>query len=358
MAKVTINPLANLDNPPSAVSRLNANFDALAAAIENTLSRDGTVPNAMQSNLDMNSNRILNLPVPVSPTEPARHGDIQQYVDQAEAAAVEAEAQANRAEAEAVNAEESADEALASLNDLLSRYVGAYASAPTVDGSGAELVQGALYFNTVLNQLHVYAIDEVLHITDNVVAGSFNVQVRHWIPIPIETYAGLNDVDMTGLVTGQIAMWNGGTWLPEDLSAGNVSFVEGAVGGANVQAAIEDIAARTSLGVYDIAFWAGGLMENAEILFRMAVSRTFWIPVGAPNSVADSRVAANAQTILLMKKNGVQFGTITYAATGTDGVFSVAGETIFNVGDILTIEAPATADTALRDTSITLACRR
>lgn len=39
----------------------NANNDAIAAAIENTLSRDGTTPNQMEAELDMNSNKITNV---------------------------------------------------------------------------------------------------------------------------------------------------------------------------------------------------------------------------------------------------------------------------------------------------------
>ena len=59
------------------VSIQNTNNDALAAAIEKTLSRDGTSPNEMNANLDMNSNRILNLPAPINPSEPVRLLDLQ-----------------------------------------------------------------------------------------------------------------------------------------------------------------------------------------------------------------------------------------------------------------------------------------
>lgn len=47
-----------------SIDALNANFTALTAAFDNTLSRDGTSPNAMLANLDMNSQRIVNLPTP------------------------------------------------------------------------------------------------------------------------------------------------------------------------------------------------------------------------------------------------------------------------------------------------------
>lgn len=62
MAKLTLADLANLNSPTSAVASINANNALVEAAVENTLSRDGTSPNSMSANLDMNSNHILNCP--------------------------------------------------------------------------------------------------------------------------------------------------------------------------------------------------------------------------------------------------------------------------------------------------------
>lgn len=70
MSKITLSSLANLENEGTAVTTINSNFQAIETAIENTLSRDGTTPNQMEDNLDMNSNRIINLPDAVSLTEP------------------------------------------------------------------------------------------------------------------------------------------------------------------------------------------------------------------------------------------------------------------------------------------------
>ena len=76
MAKLITDDLVNLDNRTTAVDQINENFDAVRTALENTLSRDGTSPNAMEANLDMNSRRILNLPAPLSSTEPVRLADV------------------------------------------------------------------------------------------------------------------------------------------------------------------------------------------------------------------------------------------------------------------------------------------
>lgn len=58
MAKITLSDLTT-DVGSAAVH--NSNNDAISAAFENTLSRDGTLPNEMEANLDMNDNCILNV---------------------------------------------------------------------------------------------------------------------------------------------------------------------------------------------------------------------------------------------------------------------------------------------------------
>lgn len=76
MAKLTLTDLVNLQNESSAVSTINANSAAIETALENTYSRDGTSPNTMNATLDMNSNRVLNLPAPISANEPVRLQDM------------------------------------------------------------------------------------------------------------------------------------------------------------------------------------------------------------------------------------------------------------------------------------------
>lgn len=76
MSKISpLNDLANLSNEQSAVAALSDNNDKIESAFTNTLSRDGSTPNQMGANLDMNSNRIINLPTPQASTEPLRVQD-------------------------------------------------------------------------------------------------------------------------------------------------------------------------------------------------------------------------------------------------------------------------------------------
>lgn len=74
--KITLNSVGNLIDATTAAANINANNLAIQTGFENTLSRDGTAPNQMSSNLDMNSNRIVNLPVGVSSDEPVTVGTL------------------------------------------------------------------------------------------------------------------------------------------------------------------------------------------------------------------------------------------------------------------------------------------
>lgn len=74
MAKLTLN---DITTGYGSETRYNANNDLIEAALENTLSRDGTSPNTMGASLDMNSNSIINLPAPTG----AGHAANKAYVD-------------------------------------------------------------------------------------------------------------------------------------------------------------------------------------------------------------------------------------------------------------------------------------
>jgi hypothetical protein len=64
MAKLTTTDLTSLANETSAINTINANNALIEAALENTLSRDGTIPNTASADYDMNSNNFLNLADP------------------------------------------------------------------------------------------------------------------------------------------------------------------------------------------------------------------------------------------------------------------------------------------------------
>lgn len=76
MSKITLNNVGNLIDAVTAANTINTNNSTIQTAFDNTLSRDGTSPNQMSSNLDMNTNQIINLPSPLNPTSPLRLQDL------------------------------------------------------------------------------------------------------------------------------------------------------------------------------------------------------------------------------------------------------------------------------------------
>ena len=105
MTKVDIKRLDSVTkNDTTATERINDNFKALQEAIENTLSRDGTGPNYMDADLDMNSYRIINS---ANPTEDNDIVNLK-YVEERIGGAVEASKTAVSAASQAANSAQSA----------------------------------------------------------------------------------------------------------------------------------------------------------------------------------------------------------------------------------------------------------
>ena len=71
--KLSLSPILALYR---SAERLNSNFDAIKEAFENTLSRDGTSPNNMSADIDMNGKRVINLGTPEDPNDAVRLSDV------------------------------------------------------------------------------------------------------------------------------------------------------------------------------------------------------------------------------------------------------------------------------------------
>ena len=357
MSKITLSTLANLSNESTAVASLNANFAAIQAEIDLLLSRDGSSPNTMVALLDMNDYSVINLPVPTTDTEPARHGDIQTYVDDAAASATAALASENAAEL----AETNAETAQANID---SRYLGNYSTAPTVDPSGNAVIEGAMYYDDTIEALRVYQEKNVL-VTDLnqvIVSAGDEVLVSGWVAIPVNTIRSMNDIAETW-ANDEVVVWNTGQgkFIPLVLNAAAVPFdntVKGALSAATVQEAIDEVTDSITAGVYDISLFVEGLSAEGEIFYRLGAVRSFTVPSDTTGFIADSGTTANTTGQVVLKKNDVQFGTITWTSPSDTGVWSIPGDTSFAAGDILSIEAPAIVDTSLADLTISIIATR
>ena len=96
------------NTPKTSLKGLNAELVKVQDACEDVLDRRGDGANFMDTDLDMNSHRILNLPSPVLDQEPLRKGDAFPFYDQTEAFRDEAVQAAEAAQASASSAEQSA----------------------------------------------------------------------------------------------------------------------------------------------------------------------------------------------------------------------------------------------------------
>lgn len=76
MGKLVLDNVVSLQSEPSALQTMASNNERVEAALENTLSRDGTGPNQMEAPLDLNGHHILNVGPPVSGSDVARLQDV------------------------------------------------------------------------------------------------------------------------------------------------------------------------------------------------------------------------------------------------------------------------------------------
>lgn len=80
MSKVILNNIGDLTQTATAQAAINTNFNTLQTAFDNTLSRDGSSPNQMSSELDMNSKQIINLPAALTSSSPLRLQDLTSFI--------------------------------------------------------------------------------------------------------------------------------------------------------------------------------------------------------------------------------------------------------------------------------------
>lgn len=155
------------------------------------------------------------------------------------------------------------------------------------------------------------------------------------------------------------------------LNGGSVNKVRITVngGGASIGFYLDDIffqqgveqAAAQPADPYDITAAFAGVLENStKILPSVPVVRPIAFPAGFDGSIAKAGAAATGSSVFSIKKNGVEVGTITFAAAGTTGTFAAtdAGPILFARGDLLSITAPAVADATLADVGIVLSGTR
>ena len=146
MTKVNIKRLDSVTkNDTTATEQINDNFQALQAAIENTVSRDGAVPNYMDADLDLNSYRIINAGDPVN-----KHDVVTiKYFEEQAGGAIEAAAEAK---ANAAKATSSAQSALVASNNAIGQVAKAESLLLSAEGQLADTKQYVEQARADINQ--------------------------------------------------------------------------------------------------------------------------------------------------------------------------------------------------------------
>ena len=109
--------------------------------------------------------------------------------------------------------------------------------------------------------------------------------------------------------------------------------------------------------IYDFAAFNHDPPGDGSVLARWACARTVAFPANLAGSSVSAGTAATAETVLTLKKNGVDAGTLTFAAAGTVPTIAVTNFSVVP-GDILTVENQATADATLALVSMTISGQR
>ena len=201
MSKVDIKTLDSVTNNDTAATALiNDNFKELQKAVENTLSRDGTAPNFMDADLDMNSYRIINSADPVEDNDIVNLKYVNERIGGAAEAVTEAKASASQAASSAQSALVSATNALNSANNAYtwSQEAKTAAEDPNVVAVGTDLRKGDASTIKITSE----SIDNVNTVGNNIASVNTTAEIKD----SINTVAA--DKDNVDTVAGSIANVN------------------------------------------------------------------------------------------------------------------------------------------------------
>lgn len=133
-----------INTPKTSLKGINAELVKVQDAFEDVLDRRGDGANFLDTDLDMNSRRILNLPSPVLDQEPLRKGDAFPFYDQTESFRDEAV----QAAEESVQAAEAAQASASSAQGALDELLATVTTQDLINGSMPSLEVGSTITTT------------------------------------------------------------------------------------------------------------------------------------------------------------------------------------------------------------------
>jgi hypothetical protein len=137
----------------------------------------------------------------------------------------------------------------------------------------------------------------------------------------------LLDVDISGIAAGQQLRWNGAALVPV-------------------------------AEPFDVGLHLPDLSTAGALLAEVVLARPVDFPSAFSGSTGYARIAATAETVLDVQKNGSNIGTVTFAAASATPVFALPSATSFAAGDRLAVVNEDPADATLAGVSLTFAGTR
>lgn len=116
---------------------------------------------------------------------------------------------------------------------------------------------------------------------------------------------------------------------------------------------MSSVGSGLTLGVYK-----PGRPVNGYFFLRYEAEQIVFIPAEFVGSRASATDAATATATFNILHNGVQVGTLEFAASALDGVFDMDDDLALAVGDILEIESPDPQDATLQNVTISIKAYR
>lgn len=105
---------------------------------------------------------------------------------------------------------------------------------------------------------------------------------------------------------------------------------------------------------YIVVLYIPGMVINDFVYPQHIFTHTVTIPSGFSLSRCKSRYIASNPFIFSIRKNGIEVGTVTFAANTSNGVFASTSAVTFNAGDVIEIKSQAISDPSLYDVSFSI----
>jgi hypothetical protein len=109
---------------------------------------------------------------------------------------------------------------------------------------------------------------------------------------------------------------------------------------------------------YDVGSFIEAPPTASQVVLRHVFARSVVFAAGLSPSQGKAGTAATGSTTFTIKKNGSSVGSFNFASSAMTATFSMASQTTFAAGDVMTVEAPGTPDATLAMITFTLAGTR